>query len=297
MKVFINCEPTIPADNFGKYDLFLTSALVEGAEPQFFQDILWHMPAHNWVETKKRDEHKPIKDREIDILYRSSKCEKRRDRIADEISKQAKENGLRFVSSGNCQASHSEPIYSSTKDWETCDLCENSKMILALERFKNNSIPYLSEKPALAFSTGAIPVYHGTGTSLLEDVQGVDPTSYLNISSFSNVEAAKHVVDLAKNTRKLQEMQQTPTFLSPTSRQDNINKVRELTCKEDYIKNNNITVDLGYRLINPSALPVLEELLCIDDKNVNYTYNKPSSDIIIEGFHPVRANKRRPKWL
>ena len=63
------------------------------------------------------------------------------------------------------------------------------------------------------------------------------------------------------------------------------------------MNNNNITVDLGYRLINPSALPVLEELLCIDDKNVNYTYNKPSSDIIIEGVHPVRANKRRPKWL
>ena len=125
--------------------------------------------------------------------------------------------------------------------------------------------------------------------SLLEDVQGVDPTSYLNISSFSNVEAAKHVVDLAKNTQKLQEMQQTPTFLSPTSRQDNINKVRELTCKEDYINNNNITVDLGYRLINPSALPVLEELLCIDDKNVNYTYNKPSSDRIFNWIQLPRS--------
>lgn len=297
MKVFINCEPTIPPHNFGEYDLFLTSAIVNGAEPQFFQDILWHMPAHDWVEKKKRNEHKPIKDREIDILYRSSKCTKRRDRIADEISKQAKENGLRFVSAGNCQASHSEPLYSSTKDWETCDLCENSKMILALERFKSKNIPYLSEKPALAFATGAIPVYHGTGTHLLEDVQGVDPSSYLNISKFSNEEAAKHVIELAKNTKKMQQMQQTQTFLSHTSRQENINKVRQITCQESYIKKDKITVDMGYRNINKSALPVLEELLCIDKKKVNYTFKNPSSDILIEGFHPVRSNKRKPDWL
>ena len=200
MKVYINGEPNFPEKDLNnkEIDVFLSSTLVPGRDDIFYADFLWN--ENNAIMATK-----PVIDRNIDVLYRSSRCKgkvgEKRHAMAELIAKKAEAAGLNFVSSGKCETKHGKNIRSTSKkmqDWALCDECADSKMILAFERF-DEQYPYLSEKANLAFRHGAVPAYYGNGTEIMENIIGVDSQSYLNLSDLNAEDAANTVVQSIEN--------------------------------------------------------------------------------------------------
>ena len=280
MKVYINGEPDFPKKDLGdeEIDVFLSSTLVPGRDDIFYADFLWN-------ENSEIATTKPLIDRDIDILYRSSRCKgkvgEKRHSMVEVIAEKAEAAGLNFVSSGKCETKHGKNIRSSSKkmqDWARCDECTDSKIILAFERFDEGH-PYLSEKANLAFQHGAVPAYHGNGTQIMENIIGIDSQSYLNLSDLNAEDAANAVVQSIDNIGDFNFKKRNDAYAKQ------IEAIRSYTC--DLVPDkNDLTVKFDYHYLNKNQISDLENLLCLENKTLTYlrgNANKRRADVIISG--------------
>ena len=283
MNVYINGEPEFPIDDLNdqKIDLFLSSTIIPGRDNMFYADFLWN-------ENSNPASAKALHERQIDILYRSSNCRSKtgqvRHAVAETIAKKAHDQGLHFVSSGSCTTKHGSNIRSKSpgRNWGKCDECADSKMILALERFEEGN-PYLSEKANLAFNYGAIPVYRGNGSEIMENIIGISPQSYVNISDLSPEAGAEKVL------QSFDEITQYSLKKNDHVYEQQIEAIRNFTCPRAPHKNE-VTLHLNYPNLKQNQISELENMLCLENKEI--TYSKQNPDFIISGH----IEGRKTNW-
>lgn len=166
--------------------------------------------------TERRETYAPIKERSIDVLYRSTWCHKGREDAAGTVRRIVEQAGFTFAVNGLCGGTG----YPNNKDWKpesragwaTCEECKQSKIVLAFERYYDKKLAYLSEKLFHGFENGAIPAYHGTGEPWI-DLLTVNRNAFINRASFDSDEAFAHgIVALLRNTQKIQRMQEEHVF-------------------------------------------------------------------------------------
>jgi hypothetical protein len=157
---------------------------------------------------------RPMKNRTIDLLYRSRNCMWHRERFAWLLRFALESNGFRFVASGYCQGMfywNSIPEIVSPGEFVDLHEGEDAKIMLAME---TNFPPaeYLSEKVFTPLTKGAIPAYYGNGQRYM-DLLTLNRARVIDRKDFtSDFQFIEKILDLLRNPEKLQRMQQLPVF-------------------------------------------------------------------------------------
>lgn len=185
-------------------DIILSSTFPKKNIPEnlFFNSI----QVSNWFwDTSYND----ILSRPIDVYFRSSNCSEKREESVAIIRKIIEENGFNFVLGGRC-GGKDYPINENIDkgSWfEDCERCKQSKIILSIDNYNDDNI-YLSEKFFMPLAYGAIPAYIGNGQQFIEWAS-INKECYLDrINYVSDEEFAYSIVNLLKNHKNLEYMQQ-----------------------------------------------------------------------------------------
>lgn len=149
---------------------------------------------------------KPMSQRSIDVLYRSSNCVPEREALVSTLRKCVEDAGFNFVATGKCVAGgHRTELAGASRDWGECKECQDAKMIVSFENY-TDGLAYLSEKPFLPLEFGAVPLYHGNGQSLMHAC-GVNAARLIDASTFPDYSLfCQHVVDMLMSPWRLQEL-------------------------------------------------------------------------------------------
>jgi hypothetical protein len=161
---------------------------------------------------------RPMKDRKIDVLYRSRNCDAKREAFAGKLRSRIEVAGYTFVANGECQGvgySHKVLPKSEWSKGEFGDLDEgeNVKIMLAFERF-TPGLDYLSEKLFTPLTKGAIPAYFGNGHRHLQ-LLGVNPARILDRFKYATDDAfIQAIIHLLGDMDRMEKMKNEPVFLN-----------------------------------------------------------------------------------
>jgi len=138
----------------------------------------------------------PTRERPIDVLYQSSRCEERREQLVGVVRRALEAAVLVFEYTGLCTGGSQKPRLVAAGGPEAA--IRKAKMVVAFERFQPG-MEYLSEKPFLPVRFGAVPLYYGNGQRLAAS-QGVDVLPWIDRADSPSDEAfAERVVTLARD--------------------------------------------------------------------------------------------------
>ena len=160
---------------------------------------------------------KPLHERSIDVLYRSSNCVSSRDDLALLIQDYVEKEGFTYRATGKCGNTDVSPTNDKpdTGLWYGCPECKDAKLIIAFEKVNGTGDEYLTEKPFLPMHYGAIPVYWGTGHDLMNRI-GVNMKRIIDRSDYDTHESfAKAIVDLLRDPNRLSKMYDMPLVENP----------------------------------------------------------------------------------
>ena len=180
-------------------------------------------------------------ERNIDVLYRSSHCEREgsRDALASAVRVALERRNLTFRATGLCKAGgHGAETVGDGKGldaWdEGCSECARSKVVLALESCLEGA-DYLSEKIYLATSYGAILAYRGNGQRLLDQI-GFNRDAMIDRATFaSDQDFAEYISKLVADSTAVKQQMATKTWISDSAENGataSKANVRTLTCKQ-----------------------------------------------------------------
>eukprot|EP00618_Florenciella_parvula_P024951 CAMPEP_0119469018 /NCGR_PEP_ID=MMETSP1344-20130328/2529_1 /TAXON_ID=236787 /ORGANISM="Florenciella parvula, Strain CCMP2471" /LENGTH=376 /DNA_ID=CAMNT_0007501545 /DNA_START=184 /DNA_END=1311 /DNA_ORIENTATION=+ len=194
--IYISGEPGTLDEHANKFDLILANeVLIETQHDNIF-----------WLGGLFRDfqldklASTPAAQRPIDLLYQSSHCDAHRDHAVSILRQAIEKAGMRFEHSGLCFAGSTK---ARTKLGPSA-----AKMMIAFPRSYNASSEALDEKLALPMTYGAVPVYRGNGQRLAM-LNGFSNASWIDRKDFlDDTELAWHVVDLAKQPEKLDQIRE-----------------------------------------------------------------------------------------
>jgi len=145
--------------------------------------------------------------RSIDVLYTSSNCNPEREALVATIREQMELHRLRFEYNGKCSAGSGKPRISSrdAARWHAPAL--DAKFMIAFSRSHDMAMDALDEKLSKAMRFGCIPLYHGVGQRLAQNVHKY-PSAYLDRDQYaSDHDFALAVVAIARDPARMDTMQ------------------------------------------------------------------------------------------
>ena len=227
---------------------------------------------------------KPMDQRSIDVLYRSSNCTGRREEMAASLRKKVEANGFKFVSTGKCSAGatrdESSVAQSATTNWGECPECDDAKMIVAFENYANGG-DYLSEKAYLPAQHGAIPLYEGNGLHLYRR-SGMNAARMI-VHSGDTAVFEDDVIGTLQSKEKLNKLYEldvgTPSLLP------DLNRIRQQTCTDP--KLNKLRSRDTVRVYSETRIPDMENwlpvALCLEAKPFAFSDKKGDADVHVSG--------------
>jgi hypothetical protein len=145
--------------------------------------------------------------RSIDVLYTSSNCNPERETLVRTIRKQIEKHNLRFEYNGECSAGSAKRPISSRDAERLYTPALDAKFMIAFSRSQDIGIDALDEKLSKAMKFGCIPLYHGVGQRLAQNMH-IYPSSYLDRAQYaSNDDFAQAVVAAARDPARMDTMQ------------------------------------------------------------------------------------------
>lgn len=206
-------EPGSPPIHPGtSFDLTMVTELAPGDNER---GTFW-LPLNSWpgiTDSTEEDIWKiekfasiPIKERPIDVLYRSSNCDPSRERAVSKIRHSVESQGYRFERDGRCRGG--KPLWSRRYNSPIGrDPGFESKTMIAMSRIQDWGHEALDEKLSLPMKYGSIPLYSGTGLRLANHANYPPSSSWLSRSSYETDDGfIEGITELLGNATKMEDM-------------------------------------------------------------------------------------------
>lgn len=209
-------EPGEVADELVGSDLTIMTELGRDVARR---DVFW-LPINS--QPSERDNEwagadRPIRERPIDVLYRSSNCDPERERFVSVIRSAVVSSGYTFERDGRCRGGGPwlSRRYVSP---DGVDPGFESKTMVAMSRIQDWGHEALDEKLILPLKYGSIPLYSGTGLRLAS-IAGYPPSSsWLSRSSYPTESAyVAGIIDLLGSETRMEKMRSLSLHSLPTS--------------------------------------------------------------------------------
>ena len=188
VKIYVNGEPTYDHHVVHDYDAIFATA------GDFANPKLLYVPFYMLESCKNGSHHQrfysdqrwltPARDRPIDVLYRSSNCNPKRESIVNHLRARVEKAGLRFEHSGACSGGSSKPRLQQSKT-EDCAECYKSKMMISMSRDLEPTWEALDEKLLVPNLFGAVPIYLGKGQRLATEYLHWKTSWWMDLNNFT----------------------------------------------------------------------------------------------------------------
>jgi hypothetical protein len=215
-RVFVGGEPFIEGErDMNDYDIGLVAGMHNKYSNAAFVNTLIAQFRDEHIGT----ENIPLKDRPIDILFRSSLCSgdtKWRDELAAMIRKEAEDANLTFAATGSCTGGTKKAFEDDYRtpghydNWQSCPECDKSKLILAFEKTTTGN-HYMSEKVFHPDFHDALAAYVGTASEDDMVRNGLNPDRIISMGALEPADVfAKRVVSALTDQRMMEDMEAAP---------------------------------------------------------------------------------------
>ena len=134
----VDGEPS-PQRSMARADLHLLAGGSNLSPKAFYCPLL--IQEKGWTFSQRG---KPMRQRPIDVLYRSSNCVPEREALVSTLRQYVEDAGFNFVASGKCVAGgNRSPSAAGSRNWGECNECQDAKMIVSFENYADG-LEYLS---------------------------------------------------------------------------------------------------------------------------------------------------------